>query len=114
MAAKDLSEEQIEEVYNVVEVARSTGKICKGTNEVTKNIERQKALLVVYAKDVQPAEVIMHLGPLSDEKKVACAEVPSKEELGTAAGLPVATSAVAVLDAGDAKDRLKALAESLK
>ena len=104
--------EQMDEVYNVIEVARATGKIRKGTNEVTKAVEREKALLVAVAKDASPAEVVMHLGPLAKEKNILFAEVGSKEELGTAAGLPVATVAVAVIDAGEAKDRLEALKKS--
>lgn len=110
----ELNEEQLEEVYNIVEVARSTGKIRKGTNEVTKAVERGQAKIVVYAKDASPAEVVMHLTPLCDEKKVLCVEVPSKEELGTAAGLHISTVSVAVVEAGDAKDRIKALSESAK
>jgi large subunit ribosomal protein L7Ae len=107
----ELSEEQMDEAYNVVEVARSTGKIRKGTNEVTKAIEREQAQLVIVAKDASPAELIMHIKPLCDEKKIPCVEVNSKEELGTAAGLPVASVSIAVVDAGEAKDKLKLFTE---
>ena len=110
----EIKEEQMEEVYSIIEVAKATGKIKKGTNEVTKAIEREKAVLVAIAKDASPAEIVMHIGPLADEKKVPYTVVASKEELGTAAGLPVATIAVAVVDAGEAKDRIKALIESNK
>lgn len=113
MVAKELSEEQVEEVYNLIEVARSTGKIRKGTNEVTKAIERSKAVLAVYAKDASPAEIIMHIGPLSAEKQIPAVAVPSKEELGTAAGLQVGTASIAIVDAGEGKDRLKALIQSM-
>ena len=40
------------DIYNIVEKARNTGKIEKGTNEVTKAIERGTAKLVVWAGDV--------------------------------------------------------------
>jgi len=43
-----------EKAYEAVELARTTGKIKKGTNEVTKSIERGTAKLVIYAKDVNP------------------------------------------------------------
>jgi large subunit ribosomal protein L7Ae len=109
----DISEEQMDEIYNIIEVAKATGKIKKGANEVTKAVEREKAVLVAVAKDVSPAEVVMHLAPLSEEKKILCVSVGSKEELGTAAGLPVATVAVAVVEAGEAKDRVKAFKENL-
>jgi len=99
--------ENAEKAYEAVEVARTTGKIKKGTNEVTKQIERGNAKLVVYAKDVNPPEVVMHLPLLCKEKGVPCAEVPSKEELGAAAGIQVGTSAVASTEAGEAKDIIK-------
>ena len=83
--------ENAEKAYEAIEVARTTGKIKKGTNEVTKQIERGNAKLVVYAKDVNPPEVVMHLPLLCKEKGIPCAEVPSKEELGAAAGIQVAS-----------------------
>ncbi len=96
-----------DKIYELVEIARKTGKIKKGINETTKAIEKGKAKLVIVAKDVNPKEIVMHLSPLCKEKNVPYVEVESKQELGTAAGLPVATSAVAIIDEGEAKDLLK-------
>lgn len=93
--------------YEIVEIARKTGKIKKGTNEVTKLLERGQALAVVYALDVNPKEIVMHLPLLAKEKGIPCFEVPTKEELGAAAGLTKPTAAVAIIDAGDAKGMLK-------
>src|SRR5512141_2639500 len=93
--------------YEAIELARKTGKITKGTNEVTKAIEKDKAKLVVYAKDVTPAEITMHLPLLAKEKGIACVEVPSKDELGAAAGLKVGTASVAIVKEGDAKEILR-------
>jgi len=98
-----------DQIYEAVEVARNTGKIKKGSNEVTKAIERGVAKLVVVAKDVQPAEVIMHLPLLAKEKGVPCVEVPSKEQLGAAAGLTIPTGAIAIVVEGEAKKLLDAL-----
>jgi len=95
-----------EKLYEAIEVARKTGKIKKGINEVTKMIERGKAKHVIYAEDVSPKEITMHLPLLCKEKGVACSAVPSKEELGAAAGLPVGTGAVAITAEGDAKEIL--------
>ncbi|PIN85928.1 50S ribosomal protein L7ae [Candidatus Woesearchaeota archaeon CG10_big_fil_rev_8_21_14_0_10_44_13] len=92
-----------EKAYEIIEVANSTGKIKKGSNEVTKALEKGKAKIVIYAKDVTPPEVIMHLPVLAKEKGIPCIEVPSKEELGAAAGLSVGTAAVAVIQEGEAK-----------
>ncbi len=92
-----------EKAYEAVEIAKATGKIRKGTNEVTKALEKGEAKLVVYAKDVTPKEIVMHLPLLSKEHKVPCVEVPSKEELGTAAGIARPASAIVITDLGEAK-----------
>jgi len=93
--------------YELVEIARKSGEIKKGTNEVTKFLERGQAKAVVYASDVNPKEIVMHLPLLAKDKGILCIEVPSKEELGAAAGLTKPTAAVAIIDAGDAKNMLK-------
>ena len=99
--------------YEAIEIAKTTGKIKKGTNETTKVIERGVAKLVVAAKDVNPPEVIMHLPALCKEKNIPYVEVPSKEELGAAAGLEVSTSSVAIVQEGEAKDLIKQIVSKL-
>jgi large subunit ribosomal protein L7Ae len=96
-------------VYDVVEKARKSGKIDKGINEVTKAIERGVAKLVVYAKDVEPKEIIHHLPILCKEKGIKLVEADSKEKLGIAVGLNVKCSAVAVIEAGDAAKEVASL-----
>lgn len=95
-----------EDVLEVIETARETGKIRKGVNEATKAVERGIAKLVVVAEDVDPKEIVMHLPALCDEKKIPLHKVPSKNDLGRAAGLDVSTAAIAVVDAGEAKKKL--------
>ncbi|MGC8609901.1 MAG: 50S ribosomal protein L7Ae [Thermoplasmata archaeon] len=97
---------------NVVEVARQSGKIRKGTNEVTKAVERMETKLVVIAMDVNPPEVVAHLPLLCEEKKVPYIYVKSKEELGKRAGVQSAAS-VAIIDPGKAEEDLKKLLEEL-
>ncbi|MBI3052420.1 50S ribosomal protein L7ae [Candidatus Woesearchaeota archaeon] len=106
-----MAKESDERVLEAVEIAKSTGKLKKGTNEVTKAIERGTAKLVVVAKDVNPPEIVMHIPLLAKEKGIPFAEVQSREELGAAAGLSVATGSVAVTAEGDAKDIIKELAK---
>ena len=101
--------EESEKALEAIEVARSTGKIKKGSNEATKALERGTAKLVVIAKDVSPPEIVMHLPLLAKEKGVPCVTVGTKEELGTAAGLSVGTTAVVIINEGDAKNLLKEL-----
>ena len=50
----ELPKDVIENVYEAVEVAKTTGKIRKGTNETTKALEKGEAKLAVVAKDTQP------------------------------------------------------------
>ena len=97
------------DIYQIVEKARKSGKIEKGTNEVTKAIERGEAKLVVYAADVEPKEIVQHLPLLCKEKNIKCVEVDSKQKLGIAVGIPVSASSVAIVDAGDADKDIKGL-----
>jgi len=56
MASIEVPKELVDKIYEVIETAKTTGKVIKGTNETTKAIERGKAKLVVIAKDVSPPE----------------------------------------------------------
>lgn len=89
--------------YSVIEKAKRTGKIEKGTNEVTKSLERGVAKVVFYAADVEPKEIVAHLPVLAKEKGIKCVEVDNKQKLGLACGIGVATSSVAIIQAGDAE-----------
>jgi len=110
----ELSKDVENKAYEAIEIAKKTGKLKKGTNEVTKMIEKGVAKLVVYALDVNPKEVIMHLEPLCEEKHVPCVAVSSKEELGAAAGLDVSTGSVAVIQEGEAVELIKELKSLVK
>ena len=99
----------MDNAFEIIEIARKTGKIKRGCNEVTKLVEKGEAKFVAIAKDVTPKEIVMHLPLLCKEKGVKFAEVDKKEELGAAAGLPVGTAAVAVIVEGDAKELIKHL-----
>jgi len=97
------------DVYSIIEKAKNTGKIEKGTNEVTKAIERGTAKFVVYATDVDPKEIVQHIPILCKEKGIPYQEVESKQKLGISVGLPVSTSSVAVVEAGDAEKYIASL-----
>ncbi len=107
------SKEVTERVLEAIEVARNTGKLKKGTNEVTKALEKGLAKIVAVAKDVAPAEIVMHLPVLANEKGIPCIEIPTKEELGAAAGMQVGTSAVAIVSEGEAKNIIKEIYRAL-
>ena len=103
-----------EKLYELVELARKTGKIKRGTNEVTKALERGTAKFVIIAKDVSPPEITMHIPLLAKEKNIPCREVDSKQELGAAAGLGNPAVAVAIIQEGEAKDLIKELKDELR
>lgn len=97
------------DIYSLIERAKKTGKIEKGTNEVTKAIERGTAKFVAYASDVEPKEIVQHIPLLCKEKRIPCQPADSKQKLGIAAGLPVATSSIAIIDAGDTDSEIKSM-----
>ena len=100
--------------YEIVEKAKKTGKIDKGTNEVTKAIERGTAKLVVYAEDVSPKEIVMHLPVLCKEKSIPCVTVESKEKLGLSVGLNVPTASVAIIQPGESASLINELLKAKK
>lgn len=102
-----------DKAYEAVEVAKKSGKIKKGVNEVTKAVERGIAKLVVIAIDVNPKEITMHLPALCQEKETIFINVDSKTELGAAAGLSLNTAAVAIIKEGDSADLIKELKAGL-
>ena len=102
--------EVAEKAYQALKKARETGgKIRKGTNEVTKGVERGLCKLVLIAEDVDPPEVVAHLPLLCEEKKVPYLYVPSKKRLGEAAGIEVAAASACIVEPGEAKAELEEL-----
>lgn len=88
---------QMVSAYDILEKARKTGKIDKGTNEVTKAIERNEAKFVIVADDVKPKEIVQHIPLLCKEKNIPYTSVDSKKKLGVVAGINVSTSSVAII-----------------
>ena len=99
----DTPKELSDKAYTLAELARDGGKIKKGTNEVTKAIERGDAAIVIMATDVEPPEILAHIPALCDEKNVPYVYVPSKVELGAAIGLNKPAASVAIMDVGKGK-----------
>ena len=102
-------------VHNYVEIptlASWAGDVVKAnqrlamfrSNEATKAIERSIATLVLIGADVEPAEIVMHLGPLCDEKKIPYLYINKQNDLGAASGLDVGSAAAAIVKPGKAKE----------
>jgi len=114
MTSIEVPKELVDKVYEIIEIAKTSGKVMKGTNETTKAIEKGNGKLVVIAKDVNPPEITMHIPLIAEEKNVPCFTVPSKEELGAAAGIQVGTGSVVVTDEGESKNLIKELMTQAK
>lgn len=108
----EVPKELQDKIYSAIEISRETGKIRKGTNEVTKSVERGDAKFVVIAEDVNPPEIVAHLPLLCEEKGIPYGYVPSKEELGKRAGIKSAAS-VSVIDFGKASEQFKEIIEQI-
>jgi len=106
-----------EEIQNkaleALEIARDTGKIKKGANEATKAIERSIATLVLIGADVEPEEIVMHLGPLCDEKKIPYIFINKQNDIGEASGLEVGSTAAAIVKPGKAKELIDEIAKQI-
>ena len=75
---KELSDK----AYSLAEMARDGGKIKKGTNEVTKAVERGEAAVVIMAVDVEPPEILAHMPALCEERGVPYVYVPANHDTG--------------------------------
>ena len=110
----DVPKEMIKLVYEAVRSAKETGKVRKGTNESTKAIERGIAKLVIIAEDVEPPEVVAHLPIICEEHKIPYVYVPSKKQLGEALGIDVQSAAACIIDAGDARQAVEQIVNTIK
>ena len=107
-----VQKEIADKAYQVLQIARDSGKIKKGTNETTKAVERGVAKLVLIAEDVDPPQVVAHIPILCEERKIAYLYVPNKQELGQSVGLDVPSAAASIVDPGEAKDALDELVKA--
>jgi len=105
--------EVADKALEALEIARDTGKTKKGTNEVTKAVERGNSALVFIVNDISPPEIVMHLPMICDEKGIPYLYAP-KADIGEAVGIHVPTAAACIIDAGKAKDLLTDVVEKLK
>jgi large subunit ribosomal protein L7Ae len=108
-APKELKDKAVE----ALDIARESGKVRKGTNEVTKAVERGNAKLVLIGEDVDPPEIVMHIPMLCEEKNMAYIYVP-KADIGDAAGIHVPTAAGCIIEEGKAKELVADVSGKLK
>lgn len=103
----EVSKDVVAKTYEALQLAKQSGKVKKGVNEVTKSVERGLASFVVMAEDVEPEEIMMHIPSICEQKKISYSYVPTKQELGKAIGMNVPCSAISVEDQGSASNSIK-------
>ncbi len=77
-------------------------------------MERGNTLLVLIAEDIDPPEIAAHMPVLAEEKEIPYVYIPTKDELGEAAGLNVGTASAGIIDAGEAQELIKDVAEKVE
>lgn len=55
----EVSNEVVAKTYEALQLAKQSGSVKKGANEVTKSVERGLATFVVIATDVEPEEALL-------------------------------------------------------
>lgn len=106
----EVPKEMVDKSLEALRLAKQSGSVKKGVNEVTKSVERGIAALVVIAGDVEPEEVVMHLPTICEQKKIPFLFVPAKLDLGKAAGLNVPCAAASIEKAGEGQAQMKEVA----
>jgi large subunit ribosomal protein L7Ae len=101
----EVPKEVADKALEALEIARDSGKIKKGTNEVTKAVERGSAKLVLIGNDVNPPEIVMHIPMLCEEKKIPYLFV-ARADIGEAVGVHVPTAAGAIVEEGNVKEQI--------
>jgi len=109
----EVSKKVADMALEALEIARDTGKIKKGVNEVTKAVERGIAKLVFIGSDVNPPEIVMHLPMICEEKDIPYLFIP-KAEIGEAVGIHVSSAAGCIVEEGKAKELIAEVVEKIK
>lgn len=106
----EVPKETVDKSLEALRLAKQSGSVRKGVNEVTKSVERGLAALVLIAGDVEPEEVVMHLPTICEQKRIPYLFVPTKLDLGKAAGLNVPCAAASIEKAGEGQSQLREVA----
>lgn len=84
------------EIFRLLNQAKSHKKVKRGANEVMKALNRQNALLVILAADIQPIEFVLPLTRLCEQKNVPYVFVDGRHLLGRSVDIerPVAACCI--------------------
>jgi large subunit ribosomal protein L7Ae len=103
----EVSKDVAGKIAETLRLAKQSGTIRKGANEVTKSVERGLANFVVIAEDVDPEEVVMHIPTLCEQKKIPFGYLPTKLDLGKAIGINVPCAAASIEKPGESEHAMK-------
>eukprot|EP00201_Polytomella_parva_P006327 CAMPEP_0175087176 /NCGR_PEP_ID=MMETSP0052_2-20121109/29682_1 /TAXON_ID=51329 ORGANISM="Polytomella parva, Strain SAG 63-3" /NCGR_SAMPLE_ID=MMETSP0052_2 /ASSEMBLY_ACC=CAM_ASM_000194 /LENGTH=128 /DNA_ID=CAMNT_0016359487 /DNA_START=107 /DNA_END=493 /DNA_ORIENTATION=- len=102
-------------ILDIVQQASNYKQLKRGSNEVTKTLNRGISEFVVIAADTEPFEILLHLPLLAEDKNVPYVFIPSKAALGRACGLsmPVIAASITTNDGSQLTPQIKALNASM-
>lgn len=92
LASRKLSKK----LYKCVKKAAKVKQIRRGVKEVQKFINKGEKGIVVLAGDTMPIDVYSHLPVLCEDNSLPYAYIPSKMDLGAAAGTKRPTCAILI------------------
>ncbi|HID26799.1 MAG TPA: 50S ribosomal protein L7ae [Methanosarcinales archaeon] len=99
----EVPDELQEMALDALKKAKESGSIKKGTNEVTKSIERGMAKLVIISEDVDPPEIVAHIPYLCEEKNTPYIYVKKQKDIGNACGLSKGSATAAIIEVGGSR-----------
>ncbi|KAJ5709321.1 13 kDa ribonucleoprotein-associated protein [Penicillium malachiteum] len=93
------NESLTQELLDLLQQATRLRKVAKGSNEVTKCINRNQAKLVILAADTEPLYLVTHFTRRCEQNDIPYVYVPSKLAMGRACALATHMSAACITDA---------------
>lgn len=85
-----------------------------GLKDVQMRIRKGETGIVVFAGDVQPVDIMIHLPAVCEEKEIPYCYTPSKADLGAALGVKRGTLMVLLREHEDYKEAFNELKEEIK
>ena len=103
------SKKMTKKIYKLIKKATSTKhNLRRGVKEVCKHVRKGEKGIVILAGDIYPIDVVSHIPVYLEENNIPYLFVPSKQDLGSAAGTKRPTSCILVKtpkdDTFDGKD----------
>uniref|UniRef100_A0A2K5QWM8 H/ACA ribonucleoprotein complex subunit 2 n=1 Tax=Cebus imitator TaxID=2715852 RepID=A0A2K5QWM8_CEBIM len=85
-----------QKLYKSIKKALKQKQIPRGVKEVQKFVNKGEKRIMVLAGDTLPIEVYCHLPVMCEDRNLPCVYIPSKTDLGAAAGTKHPTCVIMV------------------